>query len=417
MSTALYQLVSEIQLREYLQIVNACFELPVQLLDQKGTQLQRYGNACQYCKHLQSSIFTKDFCIKTQLQAGKQAHALGESYIFSCTANVNAIVFPLVHQSILLGSIIIGPFLMDVADSTIITDLAERYDLSAAHCLALYDEVQTLPVVAPVKVTHISKLIDLLFMPLMSDQRAQMQANQAKLHQQSKISSTIQMYKGLSTKSTPSDYIYHKEQELMRKVKRHDLQASKAVLNDLLGFVLFCEGQDLAIIKNRALELTTLLSRVSIEGGAPPRQIYEMTNRYLSVIQEISQFEVLCATLQEVVDGFVSSLSIPLSNHGSAMMRKAVQYIGAHFHEPLSIDHMASYLSLSPSYFSTFFAKNMNMGFHAYLTSVRIEESKNLLTATDFPISQIAISVGYADQSSFTKAFKRTTGVTPHSFR
>ncbi len=57
------------------------------------------------------------------------------------------------------------------------------------------------------------------------------------------------------------------------------------------------------------------------------------------------------------------------------------------------------------------------MGFHAYLTSVRIEESKNLLTATDFPISQIAISVGYADQSSFTKAFKRTTGVTPHSFR
>ena len=59
----------------------------------------------------------------------------------------------------------------------------------------------------------------------------------------------------------------------------------------------------------------------------------------------------------------------------------------------------------------------MGIGFHEYLTRIRMEEARRLLTATDYPISQIAVTVGYADQSSFTKAFKRVTGITPYQMR
>ena len=46
-----------------------------------------------------------------------------------------------------------------------------------------------------------------------------------------------------------------------------------------------------------------------------------------------------------------------------------------------------------------------------------MEEARQLLTATRYPINQIAVTVGYADQSSFTKAFKRVTGITPYQLR
>ena len=51
--------------------------------------------------------------------------------------------------------------------------------------------------------------------------------------------------------------------------------------------------------------------------------------------------------------------------------------------------------------------KRQGIGFHEYLTRFRVEEARQLLTATQYPIHEIAVPVGYADQSSFTKAFKR----------
>ena len=54
-----------------------------------------------------------------------------------------------------------------------------------------------------------------------------------------------------------------------------------------------------------------------------------------------------------------------------------------------------------------------------YLTvaAYNCQKARQLLTATQYPINEIAVTVGYADQSSFTKAFKRVTGITPYQLR
>ena len=48
---------------------------------------------------------------------------------------------------------------------------------------------------------------------------------------------------------------------------------------------------------------------------------------------------------------------------------------------------------------------------------MRVEEAKRLLTATDYPLSQIAVSVGFSDQSYFSKVFKQITGISPNRYR
>ena len=84
--------------------------------------------------------------------------------------------------------------------------------------------------------------------------------NQGKYYQQSKISESIQMYKNF-TKKEGTTYPYEKEKDLITKVKTGNAKEAKSILNDLLGYVLFSEGNNLDVVKSRAIELSSLCSR------------------------------------------------------------------------------------------------------------------------------------------------------------
>ncbi|MGV2794552.1 helix-turn-helix domain-containing protein, partial [Clostridium perfringens] len=51
------------------------------------------------------------------------------------------------------------------------------------------------------------------------------------------------------------------------------------------------------------------------------------------------------------------------------------------------------------------------------LNRIRLEKAKERLLTTDDAISDISESVGYSDQSYFTKVFKKMTGVSPSRYR
>ena len=59
----------------------------------------------------------------------------------------------------------------------------------------------------------------------------------------------------------------------------------------------------------------------------------------------------------------------------------------------------------------------MGISFSTYLNQVRIEKSKELLKNKQHKIIDVAIMVGFEDQSYFTKVFKRVTGVSPNHYR
>ena len=74
-------------------------------------------------------------------------------------------------------------------------------------------------------------------------------------------------------------------------------------------------------------------------------------------------------------------------------------------------------MGLSANYFSSLFRRVVGESFSDRLNRVRIEEGKRLLLATDDPIAQIAVSIGFSDQSYFCKVFRRYVGVSPGRFR
>lgn len=399
-----------------LDTFHSCIGIPIQVLDKEGHILLSSGEATSFCSLFKRKLSSSNSCMKIHADAGNQAMLLGEPYIFACHANLNHIVFPLINQNALFGSILVGPFLMDEPDSTLIEDIAKRYPFSTSELLELYDESKFLQVISPTKVTYLSKMIYYMFSGLISGSKHQLIINQSKLHQQSRINESIQMYK-TTVPPEHNTYPYEKERLLVTRLKTGDIEETKALLNDLLGYVFFSQGSNLEVVKSRSLELCSLLSRAAIEGGAASDRVLKVNNQLLTVIPHLSNIEDLCFELQDAIDTFNDCMFEISQDKNREIIKKAIQYISVNFADPLTLENVAEHVHLNPAYFSTVFKQSTGTPFKEYLNMVRIEESKRLLSNTDYSLIDIAIAVGYDNQSYFSKVFKKHTGLTPKQFR
>jgi AraC family transcriptional regulator len=98
-------------------------------------------------------------------------------------------------------------------------------------------------------------------------------------------------------------------------------------------------------------------------------------------------------------------------------VRKALEFLGRNCAEEFDLGRLAAYSGLSKYYLDRAFRRATGLSPHRYVVALRLTRAKYLLTSTDASISDIALSLGFSDQSHFTNVFKGFTGVTPRRFR
>jgi len=96
---------------------------------------------------------------------------------------------------------------------------------------------------------------------------------------------------------------------------------------------------------------------------------------------------------------------------------KIVTYLNEHSDQEISLNRLAEIFNMNSSYISQFFKNNTGMNYHAYLTLLRINRAKELLSTTRMSITEIADVTGFADYRVFTKVFKRVEGMKPSEYR
>ena len=105
-------------------------------------------------------------------------------------------------------------------------------------------------------------------------------------------------------------------------------------------------------------------------------------------------------------------------NCRSELASRVLDYVNSAYIDPqLGLAQTADRFGLSEVYLSQFFKREVGENFAAYVTKIRLAEARQLLSSTDLPIDQVALEVGYASPDTFRKAFRRTLGSTPSSFR
>jgi AraC-like DNA-binding protein len=97
--------------------------------------------------------------------------------------------------------------------------------------------------------------------------------------------------------------------------------------------------------------------------------------------------------------------------------RRAKEVIVARLDSKLSVVEIADACGLSVSHFTRAFQQSTGLSPHQWLTERRIERAQSLIRNVELPLSEIAISCGFADQSHFTRVFTGVVGKSPGAWR
>ena len=101
----------------------------------------------------------------------------------------------------------------------------------------------------------------------------------------------------------------------------------------------------------------------------------------------------------------------------AARLKRVLEFIDENLSEDISLSALAGVAAMGPHYFSDLFKRSTGLSPHQYVLRRKIERAKQHLRDPNISVVQITAITGFADQSYFTKVFRRVVGVTPTTFR
>ena len=114
-------------------------------------------------------------------------------------------------------------------------------------------------------------------------------------------------------------------------------------------------------------------------------------------------------TAQPKLSSYANGLS-------QSKLQQVTEYINEHLHQDVRLIDLAAIAQMSSYHFLRLFKQSLGVTPHQYILQSRIEKAKYLLQQSELSIAEIAVRVGFCDQSHLTRYFKRIVGVTPKQF-
>ncbi|MGL5514656.1 MAG: helix-turn-helix domain-containing protein [Sporomusa sp.] len=121
---------------------------------------------------------------------------------------------------------------------------------------------------------------------------------------------------------------------------------------------------------------------------------------------------------------FFTIIDEVLTCHGSRrkddsqeLVEHAMEYINAHYMEPLTVPSLAAQYGLSGRQLTYLFQKYAGISPNAYLIEQRINRAQELLSTTVCSVTEVSTYVGYLDPYYFSRIFKKHTGVCPSTLQ
>ncbi|MNP46482.1 Arabinose operon regulatory protein [compost metagenome] len=102
--------------------------------------------------------------------------------------------------------------------------------------------------------------------------------------------------------------------------------------------------------------------------------------------------------------------------HDNVVVR-AMQHIESNYKEGCSLQVVAAYVHVTPNYLSNLFKRETGIAFSNYVSRLRVEKAKPLLSCTKMRMTDIAEHVGFDNASYFTTVFKQLTNLSPSEYR
>lgn len=210
---------------------------------------------------------------------------------------------------------------------------------------------------------------------------------------------------------------YRHENLFLQAVAQGQNQKAKQLVN---AFPAAMEQRTLDTVrntKNYSVVLNTLLRKAAELGTVHPYHIDRLSSAFAHRIEQCNSVTA-CMNLQQEM---IHKYCLLVKNHSmkgySLLVQKVITRIDSDLTADLSLNAIASLLSVNASYLSGLFKKETGTTLTDYVNRRRIEHGILLLNATTLQIQTVAQYCGIPDVNYFTKLFKKYIGKTPKEYR
>lgn len=406
------------------QLSSFCVEtkIPLRLMSARGEELWQsrlWKKKASFCNMLHPKEDGARVCRNSHQRAAKESIRWGEATIRTCCYSLMQITVPVMDDGRFVGYLVASPFLF-VDPCELQAEELPSILRGGEKGKKFYRAISSIPVVRDDEANDAAKtlynLADQLSNPNLSCL--------TKVHEiqelQGKIADQIRDLKALDkdfNSSSLAKLSYDEEKEIIVKIRLGDRDGAKEILYRLLAITLSQYLENFELLKILVLELLIFLSRAAVEAGAKTEGILGMKYRFLTELAGIKDQENLCLWVVKVFEKLMDNIYHTRNVTNYQRLKKTLDFIDANYSQPLSVEEIAREVCLSPSRLSHIVKEELGSTLGGYISKIRIDKAKDLLIDTEIPISQIALDVGFPDQSYFTKVFKKVEKCTPKTFR
>jgi len=168
----------------------------------------------------------------------------------------------------------------------------------------------------------------------------------------------------------------------------------------------YVPSQTHVYFSNSALRSTLEKMQWALSGVTADDAMYLESLCVLAVME-------LCVIQQEKL----AAAEQPAGQLAKAHTQKIVEYVDANLAQDIGLNDLANLAGLSRFHFARAFKRTIQETPYQYLLRRRIERAQALLKDTDMSVAEVAAAVGFKDTTRFIRAFRRTNGLTPGSYR
>jgi len=384
---------------EHLSIVSG---IGIMILDVSGHTLFEssiHKETLPFLDMLYKKFDWEESCRVAFLYGCYQARRFGGKYIFLAPSGLAYCASPLLdNKGIMSKGVITGPFLMVDYDDYMEYEILNRTPLTPQEAKMIEKNIPAVPLVSPKRANSICEHL---------------------YHVTANYFSQANLLPDVLAQADIFSAVYpvEKEEELLAAISKGDIHTANIVLEDMLKQIMLHYGGNIEVLRSRVVELTVLLSRAALKGGADINAILGLNYDYLREIDSFSSVEDIILWLQTVTRQFTQHVFDFSDTKHLDIIHKAVDYIKRNFAAKLTLQDISAHLFISRQYFCRIFKEATGQTPGGYIAFVRVEESKKLLRNSDIKIIDIPEMVGFENQSYFTKIFKKETGSTPGRYR
>lgn len=122
------------------------------------------------------------------------------------------------------------------------------------------------------------------------------------------------------------------------------------------------------------------------------------------------------------IKGYLSKICDIIAAYKSAspdrkIIEQVIRYMRENYAADINLNIVANHFGKNNSYLSVLFKKETGQNFIDFLTQIRIEKAKELLSKSSLKVNDVALKVGYPNSKHFHLVFKKIVGITPMQYR